>query len=330
MLLPTLFLLCSSVSVGHALYARAGQQLTNPDNEPDYRDPVTGNTIPKSRVLSGVGPQAADNRWFDWDESCSDADQRTKIANTFDHSLQLTMFMSQHLDQLQMKLPTPPGTGLNQANKKFIFQTDPAYAQMFKGLDHKINYVKETFDLVNTRAQSPPATRGGGGPSALRFICNADDKVMNQDNTQPYCGTTVHALTAPPHSVGDPGHIEPKYRFETATSITFCPAFFADDQFPNIDAVVGSGKHTLDQVECAERVLIHEYMHVPWIRDMPGIPDYTGYYNAANYAKRYPWNAFSANPDNYAWLVLYAYFNNNNVGCGADVWPQGQDKPNKG
>lgn len=29
------------------------------------------------------------------------------------------------------------------------------------------------------------------------------------------------------------------------------------------------------------------------------------------------------------WLALYAYFNNNNQGCGSDVWPPGEAKPNK-
>lgn len=38
-----------------------------------------------------------------------------------------------------------------------------------------------------------------------------------------------------------------------------------------------------------------------------------------------------ANPylhSNSAWFALYAYFNNNNHGCGDDVWPPGVDKPN--
>jgi hypothetical protein len=72
--------------------------------------------------------------------------------------------------------------------------------------------------------------------------------------------------------------------------------FFKD--FPNIDAVVGSGEHTLDKVDCAERILLHEYMHLPWIRDMPGSPDYIGYKDAAEYAKKWNWKGASTNPDN--------------------------------
>lgn len=43
-----------------------GQQLTNPDKEDPYTDAITGDSIEKSRVLSGVGPQEANDRHFDW------------------------------------------------------------------------------------------------------------------------------------------------------------------------------------------------------------------------------------------------------------------------
>lgn len=196
MKLVALLFLSAALAVGHILprpmrnlVARAGQQLTNPENEPDYEDPTTGSKTPKSRVLSGVGPEEADNRWFDWDESCSDADQRTKILATFRYIIQLSGSTSNHLDELQKGLPNPVGTkSFNKDNKKYIFSNDPAYAQMFLGEDNRIQYVKETFDLLTTNAQKTPDARGGNKPGALRFICNADNKVMNGDESQPYCG----------------------------------------------------------------------------------------------------------------------------------------------
>lgn len=92
--------------------------------------------------------------------------------------------------------------------------------------------------------------------------------------------------------------IEPKYSFEKSSSITFCPVFFNNDDFPNIDVVVGFSDHTLDKVDCAERVLLHEYLHLGWIRNMPGKPDYIGYYDAADYAKKAGWGSIKVNPDN--------------------------------
>ncbi|KAI1373270.1 hypothetical protein F4677DRAFT_448600 [Hypoxylon crocopeplum] len=242
--------LSASLAVGHilsgpkrSLVARGGQQLTNPDNEPDYEDFTTGSKTPKSRVLSGVGPVEA-NRWFDWDESCSDADQRTKIL-------------------LQKGLPSPVrASSPNKDNQKYIFNKDPA--------------------------------TGNGAAQAIATL---------------------------PYDTKFKSTIEPRYSFEKSSSITFCPAFFNNDTFPNIDVVAGFGGHTLDKVDCAERVLLHEYMHLQWIRNMPGSPDYIGYFKAADYARVGGWGFIKVNPDNYAWLALYAYFNNNNQGCGSDVWP---------
>lgn len=188
--------LSAALAVGHILPelkgkldARAGQQLTNPDNEPNYEDLITGSKTPKSRVLSGTGLAEADNRWFDWDESCSDVDQRTKILAAFRHIIQLSDSTSKHLDELQKGLPSPVGTSsFNKDNQKYIFDNDPAYAQMFLGHDNRIQYIKETFDLVTINAQKTPDARGGKKPGALRFICNANNKVMNADKSRPYCG----------------------------------------------------------------------------------------------------------------------------------------------
>ncbi|XXH01315.1 hypothetical protein Hte_007672 [Hypoxylon texense] len=300
--------LSATFAVGHvlskpktSLVARAGQSLTNPDNEPDFEDVVTGDKTPKSRVLSGIGPEEADNRWFDWDESCSNADQRTKILAAFRHIIQLSDATSGHLDELQKGLPKPVGKSTNKDNKKYIFDTDPAYAQMFLGLDDRIQYVKDTFDLVRTKANAPPDARGGGKPGALRFICNANNEVMTGDGKEPYCGTgenAAQAIATIPYNPAYKPTIEPKYSFEKSSSITFCPVFFNNDAFPNIDVVAGFGEHTLDKIDCAERVLLHEYMHLAWIRNMPGAPDYIGYFKAADFARVGKWGSIKGNPDN--------------------------------
>lgn len=194
MKLTTLLFLSASLAVGHvlpgpkkSLAGRADQTLTNPDNDPDYEDPTSGDKTPKSRVLSGVGPQAADDRWFDWDESCSDKDQREKIVTAFEQMTQLSDWTSQHLDQLKAGLPNAVGTSVNAANRKYIFDKDPAFAQMFLGQDNRIQYIKETFDLVTTNARKLSGERGGNKPGALRFICSAKNEVKDVDG-QPYCG----------------------------------------------------------------------------------------------------------------------------------------------
>lgn len=142
-------------------------------------------------------------------------------------------------------------------------------------------------------------------------------------------GGAAQAIATGPYEYRFKPTIEPKYSFELSSSVTFCPKFFDNNAFPNIDVLVGSDEQTLDKLDCAERVLLHEFMHLPWIRNMPGEPDYTGYWEVADFARRSGWAPIKGNPDNYAWLAIYAYFNNNNKGCGADVWPSGEDKPNK-
>ena len=95
--------------------------------------------------------------------------------------------------------------------------------------------------------------------------------------------------------------IEPRYSFETSSSITFCPKFFEDSEFPNVDVHAGSNEQTLDRIDCAERILLHEYMHLPWIRNMPGNPDkpdVIGYFESAEYAKKAGWGNIKVNPDN--------------------------------
>lgn len=84
------------------------QQLHDPDNEGTYTDPVTGAQVQKNRILTGVGPEAADNRLFDWDESCSDAGQRAKILSAWENFQDLTTRASTQLDTLMASLPNTP------------------------------------------------------------------------------------------------------------------------------------------------------------------------------------------------------------------------------
>lgn len=125
--------------------------------------------------------------------------------------------------------------------------------------------------------------------------------------------------------------IEEKYSFQTSSSITFCPSFFDDNKFPTIDVIIGnhdSQQLTLDQVDCAERIMLHEYMHLAWVKDLvPVGEDYIGYLKVAENAKNnQAWDPIANLPDAYAWYALYSYFNNAEGGCARDAWPAGQDK----
>ena len=162
------------------------QTVTNPDEERDYDYGTTGDAIPRSRVLTGLENQPAADRWFDWDESCTDPDQRQRVLGAFTNTMTLAKLASTQLEQLIKALPTVPGSSLNDANRKFIFEKDPAFAQMFLGHDHRLQYVKESFDLVVQNGQKFDG-RGGNKPRALRFICNADNHVMNGGRSKPFC-----------------------------------------------------------------------------------------------------------------------------------------------
>lgn len=166
------------------------QKLTNPDNEPGFKDPVTGATMEKSRVLSGIGPDAAKDRFFDWDESCSDATHRAKIVAAFGSVQQLAEHASTRLGDLKGKLPNTPKNRANKANRLEIAKVDPAYTQMFKAFDHKIEEVKGGFDILAANMKKAPSDRGGDNPGALRIICSADNKVRFGSKHQyaPVCG----------------------------------------------------------------------------------------------------------------------------------------------
>jgi hypothetical protein len=170
-----------------------GQQLTNPDKEDPYTDAITGDSIEKSRVFSGVGPQEANDRHFDWDESCTDEKQRRKILIAFNVMQELTKRASDNVQQLKDNFPHPRipqmGVKIDKDNRKFIAQTDPAYTQMFRAWDSYVDNVKGSFDKVLGNVKNFPG-RSSAGDGALRFICNADNHVKSGSDLggSPLCG----------------------------------------------------------------------------------------------------------------------------------------------
>lgn len=172
-------------SAGLAIRADENQNVANPDNEPPWiPDPSTGVQEAKPGILTGLGPQAATDRFFDWDESCTDASQRAQIVATWDSFQTLTTVTSTRLGELQGNLPDRGK--FTDVNKRYIWQVDPAYSQMFKASDDHLSYVKESFDLI-TRTVRDPQGRGGNRPGALRFVCNKDNKIKDSLG-QPACG----------------------------------------------------------------------------------------------------------------------------------------------
>lgn len=176
-----------TVPNGHLLPRVNQQQLINPDNEPAYTDLLMGSQQEKSRILSGVGPQEAIDRWWDWDETCSDDADRAMITATFQNAMSLAQNTITRLDTLRSSLPqVPKPSGKTDVNRNYILKNDQAFAQMFGGRDDMITYVRDSFDLVTTRAQSFQG-RNSQGPSSLRFICDKQGTLKNEDGTS-YCG----------------------------------------------------------------------------------------------------------------------------------------------
>jgi hypothetical protein len=172
---------------GNQIEARDnGQQLTNPDREDPYIDPLTGASIEKSRILAGIGPQEAQDRHFDWDESCVDEQQRKKIMTTFVVFQELVKSASDRLRDLKSKLPQPITKKINDENRQFIAKTDFAYTQMFRAWDSNIDQVINSFDKVTRNVKNFPS-RAATDEAALRFICNANNQVLHA-NGSPLCG----------------------------------------------------------------------------------------------------------------------------------------------
>ena len=176
----------ATVPLHSRLMTRAAQELTNPDNEPAFADPLSGAQTPKSRVLSGVGPQEANDRWFDWDESCANEEDREKVVAAFQGAMSLAEGASQHLESLRNSLEKPIKIGATIGNQRMISDTDPAYLQMFKAQDNRLPYIKGTFDLVTSTGRSSQGRQDASGPQALRFICDREGKIKN-DVGGPFC-----------------------------------------------------------------------------------------------------------------------------------------------
>ena len=162
---------------GSPLTARDdAQQLKNPDGEAPYTDEITGASIAKSMILSGVGPPEADDRFFDWDESCTDENYRRRITLAFRTMQELATSASGKLQELKENLPQQPSNTINNENRLFIARTDFAYTQMFRARDNDIGKAKDSFDRLTENAKNFPG-RAAAGEGALRFICNADNHV---------------------------------------------------------------------------------------------------------------------------------------------------------
>jgi hypothetical protein len=160
-----------------------GQSLENPDNEPQYYNVLTSNWEDKSMILMNVGPAEANSRFFDWDQSCTDAGQRERIVLAWRDMQPLITSSSARLQALTNRLPKQPSTNGkdNPANRAFIKSEDPAYTQMFGARDSRLQYVDESYDLITNNVKN------FAGRGALRFICNADDHVKNGEGAS-FCG----------------------------------------------------------------------------------------------------------------------------------------------
>ncbi|KAM0690648.1 hypothetical protein Q7P36_009416 [Cladosporium allicinum] len=310
--------------------------LTNPGEEDPYIDEITGASIERSRVLSGFGPQEANDRHFDWDESCTNKDHRKKIVTAFNAMQQLVTSASGKLQELRNNLPQQPSGIINNENRRYIARTDFAYTQMFRARDNNIDDARQSFDRLTDNVKNLPG-RAAADEGALRFICNADNHVKSGSDLggSPLCGdandksTRAQAITHVPQDA-DGGNIEQKYSFTKSSSITFCPAFFDDTDFLNLEDIIGFYNTQilpLDKVNCRERILLHEYMHLPWVDDLKPPNDKIGYLKVAVNAKENrEWAQIANQPDAFAWYALYSYFNNVEGGC-RDAWPPRQKKP---
>ncbi|KAM5451740.1 hypothetical protein MaudCBS49596_003567 [Microsporum audouinii] len=344
--------------------ARVPQQRVEVyDNEVDFIDPITQATIPLSRVLVVDEPQEAVDRWFDWDETCTDKIDRGKITAAFKDALELAQHSSTFLKDLDDGLA---GEETKARRVSYIVTKDPAFTQMFYALDDRIGYVKESFDILLDKMTRYEG-RGIDGADGVRFICDREGIIKDNEGGS-YCGyeqpythtlllygisqkltrtglsrTGASAAQAIVNLPGDRGlgGIEEKYVFSHSHSMVFCPVFFNDDMFPNIDALAGTTEEmvprTLDHLDCRERIMIHEWLHLKFTRNIPSIPDEIGFERAAKVAGKKPpgrprkadWANAKINCDNYAWYAIYAYWNNEAKGCGKDVWPAHIKKPNK-
>lgn len=167
---------------GTSLAPRADQKAENLDSEVALKDPVSGLEIPKALILTGLGPDEASKRLFDWDESCTDKDDRERIVTAWRNVIKLSSATSTHLDQLSKGLPSPPSGRIDKANRKLIYDRDSPFAQFFRAQDSKISNVKAAFDKIKEMAEKPQDQRGST-PGALRFVCDKQAKIKNRAGT---------------------------------------------------------------------------------------------------------------------------------------------------
>jgi hypothetical protein len=180
--------------ISSTLSTRADKTPDNPDGEDDYQDPVTKANVPRSRILpfgqNGVDqPPEARDRWFDWDMTCTDTDDRQKIMTAFTNAYALAERASGALDALIKGLPSPAGTGSNavRVNQNYIAAEDPAYTQMWFAQDNRLAQVKKSFDTIYSQVTKKPDDRAKG-KGALRLICDKGGNVKAQDEKTSYCG----------------------------------------------------------------------------------------------------------------------------------------------
>jgi hypothetical protein len=145
------------------------------------------------------------------------------------------------------------------------------------------------------------------------------------------------AAQAVTYNAVDHDYIEPQYDFDHSASMVFCPVFFDDEKFPNVDVIVGDADNSkkLDQVDSRERIMIHEWLHLEFTSNFGINPDEIGFEKAAKVAgkgsgssRKADWSNASKNCDTYAWYALYSYWNNNGGECKQDAWPTSVKKPN--
>ncbi|PGH10716.1 hypothetical protein AJ79_05307 [Helicocarpus griseus UAMH5409] len=328
--LGDLVLLCSNSnhfngvdsSASH-LYIRAdGHRVTDPDNELLFEDPVTNTKTPKSRVLEIGEPEEARNRWFDWDESCTDQEDRRKITEAFRMAKDFARSASGFLDKPNKGLPkTKKKNAAVPENVEYIKKFDSAFTQMFFAQDNRIDYVKDSFDILVDRLSKYDGRHPQEGKHGLRFICDrkGQSRIWTADPT-----------------AGNHGPIEAKYSFDYSASIVFCPVFFDDEKFPNAYTLVNrkSDEATLKDLDCRESIMLHELLHLKFTRNISADMDDIGFEKAAKVAgkgtgarRKADWSSAKRNCDNYAWYAIYSFWNNPVAGCG-DVWPSDVKKPN--
>ncbi len=155
-----------------------------------------------------------------------------------------------------------------------------------------------------------------------------------------FCSTGATAAQAVTNNAGNDGVIQPQYVFAHSASIVFCPVFFDDTKFPNLEDIANDFENhkTLDRIDCRERIFLHELFHLKWTKNIYQ-PDDIGFLKAATVAgtgsgsgRRPDWRSASNNADSYAQYALYSYWNKlPNWGsdtCKNDAWPADPKKPN--